>query len=75
MLVVVEPWEAAPNSKIVPAQSTIQVGPPGEPVARISSSAASLIRWVTQRTSLAEAGAEVSGAARGLDLVGKLRVF
>ena len=53
----------------------IQLGPAGEPVARISTGAASLIRWVTQRASLEEAGAEVSGAARELDLVRKLRVF
>lgn len=58
-----------------PGARAIQIGPPGEPVARITSGAGPFLRWVSQRASLEEAGAEVSGAARELGLVRQLRVF
>ncbi len=58
-----------------PGARAIQIGPPGEPVARITSGAGPFLRWVSQRASLEEAGAEVSGPARELGLVRQLRVF
>jgi uncharacterized protein (TIGR03083 family) len=58
-----------------PGARSIRLGPPGEPVASIASGAASFLRWVTQRATLEEAGAEVSGDGRQLAVARKLRVF
>ena len=58
-----------------PGARAIRLGPPGDPVASISSGAGSFLRWVTQRGTLEEAGAEVSGDARQLAVARKLRVF
>ncbi len=58
-----------------PGARTIRLGPPGEPVARIRSGAGSFLRWVTQRGTLEEAGAEVSGDDQQLAIVRKIRVF
>ena len=58
-----------------PAARPAPAGPPGDPVASISSGAGSFLRWVTQRGTLEEAGAEVSGDARQLAAARKFRVF
>jgi hypothetical protein len=58
-----------------PGARSIRLGPPGEPVASMGSGAASFLRWVTQRATLEEAGAEVSGDGRQLAVARKLRVF
>ena len=58
-----------------PGTRTIRLGPPGEPVARIRSGAGSFLRWVTQRGTPEEAGAEVSGDDQQLAIVRKIRVF
>ena len=58
-----------------PGARTIRLGPPGEPVARIRSGAGSFLRWVTQRGTPEEAGAEVSGDDQQLAIVRKIRVF
>lgn len=58
-----------------PAARTIRLGPAGEPVARIGSGAGEFLRWVTQRGTLEDAGAEVSGDDQQLALVRKLRIF
>jgi uncharacterized protein (TIGR03083 family) len=47
----------------------------GEPVASISSDAPALTRWITQRATWAEAGAEAAGAERQLAVARKLKVF
>jgi hypothetical protein len=44
-------------------------------VARISSDAAAFLRWVTQRATPEEAGAEMSGAAGQLAIARRLHVF
>jgi hypothetical protein len=44
-------------------------------VARISSDAGSFLRWVTQRATPEEAGAEMSGNAGQLAIARRLRVF
>jgi hypothetical protein len=54
---------------------TIQIGPPGEPVARITSDAGAFLLWVSQRATPEEAGAEMSGDAGQLTIARKLRVF
>jgi len=68
---------AGPVAAVItgPGARTIQIGPPGEPVARISSDAGSFLRWVTQRATPEEAGAEMSGDAGQLAIARKLRVF
>ena len=44
-------------------------------MARITSDAGAFLRWVTQRATPEEAGAEMSGDAGQLALARKLRVF
>jgi hypothetical protein len=48
---------------------------PGEPVAWISSDAPALARWVTQRATWEEVGAEVAGDQQRLAVARKLKVF
>jgi hypothetical protein len=68
---------AAPVAAVItgPGARTIQIGPPGEPAARITSDAGSFLRWVTQRASPEEAGAEMSGDSGQLAIARRLRVF
>lgn len=68
---------AGPVAAVItgPEARTIQIGPPGDPVARISSDAGSFLRWVTQRATPEEAGAEMSGDAGQLAIARGLRVF
>jgi hypothetical protein len=58
-----------------PGARVIRLGPPGDPVASIGCGAGSFLRWVTQRGTLEESGAEVSGDAWQLAAARKLRVF
>jgi uncharacterized protein (TIGR03083 family) len=47
----------------------------GEPVAWVSSDAPALIRWITQRATWEDVGADVAGDERHLALARKLKVF
>ena len=68
---------AGPVAAVVtgPGARTIQIGPPGDPVARITSDAGAFLRWVTQRATPEEAGAEMSGDAGQLAIARRLRIF
>lgn len=68
---------AGPVAAVItgPGARTIQIGPPGDPVARITSDAGAFLRWVTQRATPEEAGAEMSGDAGQLALARSLRIF
>lgn len=57
-----------------PGSRTIRFGG-GEPAAWISSDAPGLARWITQRASWEEAGAEAAGDERHLAVARKLKVF
>src|SRR5260370_15306535 len=56
------------------ASRVIRLGP-GDPVARISSDAPALTRWVTQRATWEEVGAGVVGDEQHLAVARKLNVF
>jgi hypothetical protein len=58
-----------------PGARTIQIGPPGDPVARITSDAGAFLSWVTQRATPEQAGAELSGDTEQLAIASKLRIF
>jgi uncharacterized protein (TIGR03083 family) len=68
---------AGPVTAVItgPGARTIQIGPPGDPVARITSDASAFLRWVTQRATPEEAGAELSGDPGQLALARSLRIF
>jgi uncharacterized protein (TIGR03083 family) len=68
---------AGPVAAVItgPAARTIQIGPPGDPVAWITSDAGAFLTWVTQRATPEEAGAEMSGDAGQLAIARGLRVF
>jgi uncharacterized protein (TIGR03083 family) len=68
---------AGPVAAVItgPAARTIQIGPPGDPVASITSDAGAFLRWVTLRATPEEAGAEVSGDPGQLAIARELHVF
>jgi hypothetical protein len=68
---------AGPVAAVItgPGARTIQIGPPGDPVTRITSDAGAFLRWVTQRATPEEAGAQMSGDPGQLALARSLRIF
>jgi len=57
-----------------PGSRTIKLGP-GEPVARIATDAPGLARWITQRATWEDTGAQAAGDQRHLAAARKLKVF
>jgi uncharacterized protein (TIGR03083 family) len=57
------------------AARTIRVGPDGPAAAWVRSDADGLLRWVTQRASWEQVGADVSGDERTLACIRELKVF